>query len=235
MALFFGRSILPRKWLAKMTKNSAGHETFFLLVTPPPGTFYGGSCGIALNSTTRRHPRLGLVAGPRGPAQIHIRGLRHWAGEPAGHLGAESPSRRTAGPASARKTSPPCPHGSHGSFLARCANAMSRCLCALPVASSRRSLTCTLGHSQWPKPPRFVHATAPARWRLLKSHTALARSDHSAATEEPAPPVTLPPTSVHVIVWCGNTPVVLHSLNDQCERHKRASRAWSACWPRNMI
>ena len=44
------------------------------------------------------------------PTQIHIRGLRHWAGEPAGHLGAESPSRRTAGPASARKTSPPCPH-----------------------------------------------------------------------------------------------------------------------------
>ena len=35
----------------------------------------------------RRHPRLGLVAGSRGPTQIHIRGLCHWAGEPAGHLG----------------------------------------------------------------------------------------------------------------------------------------------------
>ena len=34
---------------------------------------------------------------------------------------------------------------------------------ALPFASSRRSLTHTLGHSQWPKPPRFVHATAPDR------------------------------------------------------------------------
>ena len=55
------------------------------------------------------------------------------------------------------------PHRSHGLFRARCANAMSRCLCALPFASSRRSLTRTLGHSQWPKPPRFVHATAPAK------------------------------------------------------------------------
>ena len=70
-----------------------------------------GSCGIALDSTTRRHPRLGLVAGLRGPTQIHIRAPCHWAGEPAGHLGTESPpSRRTARPASARKTSPPCPH-----------------------------------------------------------------------------------------------------------------------------
>ena len=50
------------------------------------------------------------VGGSRGPTQIHIRGLCHWAGKPAGHLGAESPSRRTAGPTSARKTSPPCPH-----------------------------------------------------------------------------------------------------------------------------
>ena len=31
--------------------------------------------------------------GLRGPTLIHTRGLRHWAGEPARHLGAESPSR----------------------------------------------------------------------------------------------------------------------------------------------
>ena len=49
--------------------------------------------------------------------------------------------------------------------------------------------------------------------------------------EEPAPSVTLPPTSMHVIVRCGDTPVVLRSLDDRCERHKRASRAWSARWP----
>ena len=40
---------------------------------------------------------------------------------------------------------------------------LGRCLRALPPASSRRSLTHTLCHSQWPKAPRFVHATAPAR------------------------------------------------------------------------
>ena len=43
--------------------------------------------------------------------------------------------------------------------------------------------------------------------------------------------MTLPPMSVHAIVWCGDTPVVLRSLGDRCERHKRASRAWSARWP----
>ena len=104
---------------------------------------------------------------------------------------------------------------------------------ALPFASSRRSLTHTLGHSQWPKPPRFVHAFS------THSHqpdsgcrvTVLARSGHSPATEEPAPSVTPPPTSVHVIVRCGDTPVVLRSLDDRCERHKRASCAWSAYWP----
>ena len=85
-------------------------STYLMEMAFHPGTFYGGSCGISLNSTTRRHPRLGLVVRSRDPTQIHIRGLRHWAGEPARHLGAESPSRRSAGPASARKTSPPCSH-----------------------------------------------------------------------------------------------------------------------------
>ena len=59
------------------------HETFFSY-NFSPWNFYVGSCGIALNSTTRRHPRLGfLVVGSRGPTQIHIRGLRHWVGEAA--------------------------------------------------------------------------------------------------------------------------------------------------------
>ena len=119
--------------------------------------------------STRRRPRLASVVRSRHMTHPRIRGLCHWAGKPAGHLGAESPSRRTSGPASARKPSPPCSHRFHGLFQARSANAMSRCLRALPFASSRRSLTRTLGHSQWPKPPRFVHATAPARWRF-KSH-----------------------------------------------------------------
>ena len=68
---------------------SPGNGTVFFVITSSPGAIYGGSCGIALNSTTQRHPpRLGLVSGSRGPTQIHIRGLCHWAGEPAGHLGA---------------------------------------------------------------------------------------------------------------------------------------------------
>ena len=48
--------------------------------------------------------------------------------------------------------------------------------------------------------------------------------------------MTLPPTSLHVMVWCGDTPVVLPSLGDRCERHKRASlRAWSARHPRRRF
>ena len=84
---------------------------FFFVVAPSPGTFLGGGCGIALNSTTyTKAPPAWLGGGiARSDANPHP-GLRHWAGEPAGHLGAESPSRRTAEPASARKTSPPCKH-----------------------------------------------------------------------------------------------------------------------------
>ena len=110
---------------------------------------------------------------------------------------------------------------------------MSRGLRALHFASSRRSLTHTLGHSQWPRPPRFVY-TQPHQPGSGRRVTVLARSDHSSATEEPAPSVTLPPTSVPVIVWCGDTPVVLRSLDDRCERHKRANRAWSARWPASL-
>ena len=106
---------------------------------------------------------------------------------------------------------------------------MFRCLRALPFASSRRSLTHTLGHSQWPSHQGLY--TQPHQPGSGRRVTVLARFDHSAATEEPAPSVTLPPTSVNVIVWCGDTPVVLRrSLGDRCERHKRASRAWSAGW-----
>ena len=74
----------------------------FFVITSSPGTFYGGSCGIALNSTTRRHPRLGfmlgLVSGSRGPTQIHIRGLCHWA-----------VSRRATSAPSHRADEPPGP------------------------------------------------------------------------------------------------------------------------------
>ena len=78
---------------------TAQETNLFLVTTSSPGAFYGGNFKIALNSTTRRHPRLGLVAGSRGPTQIHIRGLCHWAGEPAGHLG---PRRRVTEPTNRR-------------------------------------------------------------------------------------------------------------------------------------
>ena len=39
-------------------------------------------------------------------------------------------------------------------------------LCLLPPLVALLITTHTLCHSQWPKPPRFVHATAPARQRL---------------------------------------------------------------------
>ena len=49
-------------------------------------------------------------------------------------------------------------------------------------------------------------------------------SGHSAATEEPAQSVTLPPTSPHhAIVSCGDTPV-LQSPGDRRERGKRKPR-----------
>ena len=147
----------------------------FFVIAFPPGTIYGGSCGIALNSTTRRHPRLGLVsalvAGSRGPAQIHIRGLCHWAGEPAGHLGAESPSRRTARPASARKTSPPCPHWLRGLSQAHHVNAVSRHRRVPPFASSRRPLTHALAHLQWQsKSHPGLQTQAQPAGHQLKSH-----------------------------------------------------------------
>ena len=77
-------------------------------------------------------------------------------------------------------------------------------------------------------PGLYTHSHQPGSDRRA---TVLARSDHSAATEDPAPSVALPMTSVHIIVWCGDTLVVLRSLSDRCERHKRANRAWSARWP----
>ena len=143
-------SYSERLALAAVGRGSTAQETDerFFVITFPPGALYGGSCGIALNSTTRRHPRLGLVSGSRGPTQIHIRGLCHWAGEPAGHLGADSPSRRAAEHASAKRTKPPCPHWLRGLSQAHHVNAVSRHRRVPPFASSRRPLTYALAHLQ---------------------------------------------------------------------------------------
>ena len=65
--------------------------------------------------------------------------------------------------ASTRQTSLPRPRRCQGPFQAHPANAVSRHCREPPFASSRRLPTHTLGHSQWPTPPSFLNASAPAR------------------------------------------------------------------------
>jgi hypothetical protein len=62
-------------------------------------------------------------------------------GVPAGHLGADSPSRRAAEHASAKRTKPPCLHWLRGLSQAHHVNAVSRHRRVPPFASSRRPLT----------------------------------------------------------------------------------------------
>ena len=109
----------------------------------------------------------------------------------------------------------------------RCPGFSVLCLSPPLVALLLTRLAIRSGQSQ-SHPGLHTQPHQPGSGRRV---TALARSDHSAATEEPAPSLALPPTSVHVIVRCGDTPVLLRSLGDRCERNKRASRAWSARLP----
>ena len=72
---------------------------------------------IRLSSAWASDPQLGLVARCGARAQIHFRGLCHWAGElTAARQAAEPPSRRAAECTSARKPSPPRPHRPQGQF-----------------------------------------------------------------------------------------------------------------------
>ena len=59
-------------------------------------TSFGGNCGIRLSSAWASDPQLGLVARCGARAQIHFRGLCHWAGELTARQAAEPPSRRAA-------------------------------------------------------------------------------------------------------------------------------------------
>ena len=120
------------------------------------------NCGLLTPTRSKPTPAW-LGGGIARSDAIHIRGLCHWAGEPAGHLGAESPSRRTARPASARKTSSPCPHWLRGLSQTHHVNAVSRHRRVPPFASSRRPLTHALAHLQWQEPPRFIDASATSR------------------------------------------------------------------------
>ena len=130
----------------------------------------GGAFGYARG----RRPWLGLVVRSRSKAHPRIRGLCHWAGEPGGRPGAESPSRRATEPASTRKTSPPRSRRSQGLFRARCASAMPRCFRAPPFASSRRSLIHVLVINwHWPEPPSFDDASTRSLATPTRAHFAL--------------------------------------------------------------
>ena len=106
---------------------------------------------------------------------------------------------------------------------------MSRCLRALPFASSRRSL-----NHAWP------FAVAKATQVCTRNRTSPVAVEESPSSRDPTtrslrrsprhPWLSLRRRCMS-IVWCGDTPVILRSLGDRCERHRRASRAWSARWP----
>jgi len=105
-------------------------------------------------------------------------------------------------------------------------NAPSEMAC--PYAAVFRLSSPLVAHSAhaWP----FAVATATQFRRFKRSRltgigapSSPSGSGHSAATEEPAQSVPLPPTSPHAIVWCGDTPV-LQSPDDRRERGKRKPR-----------
>ena len=113
-----------------------------------PGTFYVESLGIALNSTTRRHLRLGLGGGiARSDSKPHPGPLPlaagHWAGEPAG---GGPPWRRVTEPTNLRARKRQENKPALSTLIARIVPGavrecdVSRCVRALPFASSRRSL-----------------------------------------------------------------------------------------------
>ena len=191
-----------------------------------------GSCGIALNSTTRKHPRLGLVAGSRGPTQIHIRGLCHWAGEPRAtsapsHRADEPPGPQAPGKQARLVHTDRTDRSGRGTRM-QCPSASV--LCLSPPLVALLLTPRTLGHSQGPKPPRFLHATAPARLRL-KSHRPhairpLGRYGGARAIRDSPSDV-----GACLRVVRGQTCFSPVTSGDRCERHKRTSRTWSGRWP----
>ena len=92
------------------TRNGFLGITFFY------GHLCGKNAGIRISSAWASDPQLGLVARCGARAQIHFRGLCHWAGELTARQAAEPPSRRAAECTSARKSSPPRPHRPQGQF-----------------------------------------------------------------------------------------------------------------------
>ena len=138
--------------------NTPGRGLVFFGITFFTETSCGGNCGIRLSPAWASPARLGLVVRSRVPTQPHFPGVCHWASEPTGRQAAESPSRRATERASARNSSSPCPHRPQGPFKTCPANAKAEQRRVPAFASSHRPLTHThtLGHLQWPEPPRFL-------------------------------------------------------------------------------
>ena len=78
-------------------------------------------------------------------------------------------------------------------------------------------------------PVSWTQAQPPDLDRIA---AALSGSGHSTAKEEHAPSVTLPPTSPHAIVRCGDTETHLFSSHPAIDASEAsASRAWGPCRP----
>ena len=64
----------------------------FFGITFFAGTLFDRNAGIRISSAWASDPQLGLVARCGARAQIHFRGLCHWAGELTARQAAEPPS-----------------------------------------------------------------------------------------------------------------------------------------------
>ena len=150
-------------WLHPRSRSGFFGITFFT------GTLFDKNAGIRISSAWASDPQLGLVARCGARAQIHFRGLCHWAGELTARQAAEPPSRRAAECASARKSSPPRPHRPQGQFETHPAKWHVH----TPPCSAFHLLSSptlhTLGHLQWRQPPSFVGSSGAA-WLGSERH-----------------------------------------------------------------
>ena len=217
------------RWSNRALRRQPRKRNVFFVITSPPGTFYGGAAESRLTQLHEGTPSL---------AWWRDRAVRRKSTSGASATGPVS--RRANSAPSHRADEPPGPQApgkqarlvhtdrtdrSGRGARMRCSGASVLCLSPPLVALLLTRLAIRSDQSH---PGLYTQPHQPGSGRRV---TVLARSGHLAATEEPAPSMTLPPTSVHIIVWCRDTPVVLRSLDDRCERHKRASHAWSARWP----
>ena len=160
-----GTFVVENRWGLRHPRSRSGFSgiTFF------KETSTDKNAGIRLSSAWASDPQLGLVARCGARAQIHFRGLCHWAGELTARQAAEPPSRRAAECASARKSSPPRPHRPQGQFETHPAKWHVH----TPPCSAFHLLSSptlhTLGHLQWRQPPSFVGSSGAA-WLGSERH-----------------------------------------------------------------